>query len=146
MSDLKEILQRLPQAFLCRVIDRIVEIEKGKKAVGLKEVSIGEPYFSGSLPSDPVMPGVFILEALAQIGGVAFQSSSEKEEQTMPLLARIEGFRLRGNVTPGDQLILEAEVIHAFSHLARVRVSARGEGKIVAEGMLILAKGSPMDE
>jgi 3-hydroxyacyl-[acyl-carrier-protein] dehydratase len=140
MSELKEILENLPHAFPFRMIDRILKIEKGKKAIALKNVSIDEPYFLGHFQNNPVMPGVLILEAMAQTGGLAFQSSFEKEEEGIPVLARIEEFRLRRRVIPGDQIIIEAEVLHVFSNLAKVKILARVRGEPVAEGTLVLAK------
>jgi 3-hydroxyacyl-[acyl-carrier-protein] dehydratase len=137
-----DILQRLPHAFPFRMIDRILEIEEGKKAIALKNVSIDEPHFSGHFPNEPVMPGVLILEAMAQTGGLAFQSSFEKDEKWIPVLAGIEEFRLKKRVIPGDQLIMEAEVLHVFSKLAKIRILARVRGETVAEGTLILAKNS----
>jgi 3-hydroxyacyl-[acyl-carrier-protein] dehydratase len=123
------------------MIDRILEIEKGRKAIALKNVSIDEPHFLGHFQNDPAMPGVLILEAMAQTGGLAFQSSFEKEEEGIPVLARIEEFRLKRRVIPGDQLVIEAEVIRIFSDLAKVKVQAKVGGDSVAEGMFILAKG-----
>jgi 3-hydroxyacyl-[acyl-carrier-protein] dehydratase len=122
------------------MIDRILEIEPGKKAVALKNVSVDELHFSGHFPADPVMPGILILEALAQTGGLAFHSQDETEGGGIPFLAGIEEFRLKGKVIPGDRLILEAEVIRVFSNLAIVRVLARAGDEPVAEGTLILAK------
>jgi len=139
MIDSDEILKKLPHRFPFRMIDRILEIDPGKRAIALKNVSMDEPYFLGHFPKEPVMPGVLILEALAQTGGVAFQSSFEGEER-MPFLARIDEFRLKRKVVPGDQIILEAEILHVFSHLAKVKVLARVGGETVAEGMLVLAK------
>jgi 3-hydroxyacyl-[acyl-carrier-protein] dehydratase len=141
MIDLDEILRKLPHAFPFRMIDRILEIEKGKRVIALKNVSIDEPHFLGHFQNDPAMPGVLILEAMAQTGGLAFRSSFEKGEEGIPVLARIEEFRLKRRVMPGDQIIIEAEVLHIFSNLAKVKVLARVEGEPVAEGMLILAKG-----
>src|SRR4030042_2329712 len=135
--ELKEILKNLPHAFPFRMIDRILEIEPGKRVVALKNVSVDEPYFSGHFPDDPIMPGVMILEALAQTGGLAFHSSLEKEEG-VPFLAKIDEFRLKRKVIPGDQLVLEAGVKQVFSNLARVKVRARVGEEVVAEGMLIL--------
>jgi 3-hydroxyacyl-[acyl-carrier-protein] dehydratase len=141
MVELNELLLKVPHAFPFRMIDRILEIEKGKKAIALKNVSIDEPYFSGHFPNDPVMPGVLILEAMAQTGGLAFESSFEKGEEGIPVLARIEEFRLKKRVTPGDQIIIEAEILHVFSNLAKVKVLAKAGGEIVAEGTLVLARG-----
>jgi 3-hydroxyacyl-[acyl-carrier-protein] dehydratase len=141
MMDIDEISKNLPHAFPLRMIDRVLEIEKGKKAIALKNVSIDEPYFLGHFENDPVMPGVLILEAMAQTGGLAFQSSFEKGEEGIPVLARIEEFRWKRGVIPGDQIIIEAEVLHVFSNLAKVKVLARAGEEIIAEGTLVLAKG-----
>ena len=145
MSEMNDVLERLPHAFPFRMIDRVLQIEKGRKAIALKNVSIDEPYFLGHFPKEPILPGVLIVEAMAQTGGLAFESSFEKEEERIPVLARIEEFRLKRKVIPGDQLIIEAEVLHVFSGMAKVKVLARVEGDIVAEGMLVLAK-RPADE
>ena len=139
--DFDEILKNLPHAFPFRMIDRILEIEPGKRVVALKNVSVDEPYFSGHFPDDPIMPGVMILEALAQTGGLAFHSSDESEKEGVPFLARVDEFRLKGKVIPGDHIFLEAEVQQVFSNLARVKVRARVGEEIVAEGVLILAVG-----
>jgi 3-hydroxyacyl-[acyl-carrier-protein] dehydratase len=140
MVDKDEILRNLPHSFPFRMIDRVLEIEKGKKAITLKNVSIDEPYFSVHFQNDPVMPGVLILEAMAQTGGLAFQSSFEREEEGIPVLARVEEFRLKKRVIPGDQLTIAAEVLHIFSNLAKVKVLARVEEEWVAEGMFFFAK------
>jgi 3-hydroxyacyl-[acyl-carrier-protein] dehydratase len=121
------------------MIDRILEIEPGKKAIALKNVSVDEFQFSGDFSREPVIPGILILEALAQTGGLAFHSQ-EETEGGVPFLARIEEFQLKGKAIPGDQLILEAEVLRVFSNLAMVRVQARIGDEPVAEGTLILAK------
>jgi 3-hydroxyacyl-[acyl-carrier-protein] dehydratase len=140
--DFDEILRKVPHAFPFRMIDRVLDIEKGKRAIALKNVSNDEPYFLGHFPKEPTLPGVLILEAMAQTGGLAFESSFEKEEKEVPVLARIEEFRLKKRVIPGDQLIIEAEVLHIFSNLAKVKVLARVGEETVAEGTLVLAKGS----
>lgn len=140
MMDFDEILRSLPHAFPFRMIDRILDIEKGKRAIALKNVSMDEPYFLGHFPKEPMMPGVLILEATAQTGGLAFESSFEKGEEGVPILARIEEFRLKKRVIPGDQLIIEAEVLHIFSNLAKVKVLAKVGQETVAEGTLVLAR------
>jgi len=125
------------------MIDRILEVDPGKKAVALKNVSIDEPNFIGHFPNEPMMPGVLILEALAQTGGLAFHSLDEAEKEGVPVLAKVEEFRFKKKVVPGDQIILEAEVLHIFSGLAKVKVLARVGEETVAEGLLVLAK-SPL--
>ena len=138
--DFDEILRSLPHSFPFRMIDRILDIEKGKRAIALKNVSMDEPYFLGHFPKEPMMPGVLILEAMAQTGGLAFESSFEKGEEGIPVLAKIEEFRLKKRVIPGDQLIIEAEVLHIFSNLAKVKVLAKVAEETVAEGTFVLAK------
>jgi 3-hydroxyacyl-[acyl-carrier-protein] dehydratase len=144
MGNLEEILRKLPHAFPFRMIDRVLQIEPGKKATTLKNVSVDEPFLRGHFPREPVMPAVLILEAMAQTGGIAFHSLSEPEESGMPYLARVEEFRSKKTVIPGDQVILIAEIQHTFSNLAKVKVYAQVEREIVAEGVLVLAKGPPM--
>ena len=142
MMDFDEILRSLPHAFPFRMIDRILDIEKGKRAIALKNVSMDEPYFLGHFPKEPILPGVLILEAMAQTGGLAFESFFEKGEEGVPVLASIEEFRLKRRVIPGDQLIIEAEVLRIFSNLAKVKVLAKVKEETVAEGTFVLAKGS----
>jgi len=137
-----EILQRLPHSFPFRMIDRILKVEPGKRAIAVKNVSVDDPFLDGHFPKNPVLPWVLIVEAMAQTAGIASLPSSEKEEEGVPFLARIEEFRLKRNVVPGDQMTLEAEVLHLFSNLAKVKVLAKVSEEVVAEGTLILAKGS----
>jgi len=145
MANKDDILKNLPHIFPFRMIDRILEIEPGKRAVALKNVSIDEPYLQGHFPKEPVMPSILILEALAQTGGIAFHSSFEKEEGGVPFLARIDEFRMKKEVSPSDQVILEAEILLIFSNLAKVKVQAKVGGEIVAEGVLVLAKGPSLE-
>jgi 3-hydroxyacyl-[acyl-carrier-protein] dehydratase len=140
MMDFDEILRSLPHAFPFRVIDRILDIEKGKRAIALKNVSMDEPYFLGHFPKEPMMPGVLILEAMAQTGGLAFESSFEKGEEGVAVLASVEEFRVKKRVIPGDQLIIEAEVLRIFSNLAKVKGLAKVGEEPVAEGTFVLAR------
>jgi 3-hydroxyacyl-[acyl-carrier-protein] dehydratase len=142
MKDFDEILRSLPHAFPFRMIDRILDIEKGKRAMALKNVSMNEPYFLGHFPKEPILPGVLILEAMAQTGGLAFESSFEKGEEGVPVLASVEEFRVKKKVIPGNQLIIEAKILRIFSNLAKVKALAKVGEETVAEGTLVLAKGS----
>ncbi len=122
------------------MIDRILHIERGKRATALKNVSMDEPYFLGHFPKEPILPGVLILEAMAQTGGLAFESSFEKGDEGVPVLASVEEFRVKKSVIPGDQLIIEAEVLRIFSNLAKVKVLAKVKDETVAEGDFVLAR------
>jgi 3-hydroxyacyl-[acyl-carrier-protein] dehydratase len=143
MLNKDDIFGNLPHAFPFRMIDRVLEIEPGKKALAVKNVSLDEPFFQGHFPKEPVMPGILLVEALAQTAGLAFHSSFEKRDEGVPFLARVDEFRLKRKVVPGDQIILEAEIIHIFSNLAKVKVLARVGEEIAAEATLVLAKGPP---
>ena len=140
-----EISGRLPHAFPFRMIDRILQIEPGKKVVAIKNVSFDEPFLQGRFLKEPFMPIVLILEAMAQTGGIAFHSLSGTGESGVPFLAGVDEFRLKKKVVPGDQMVLDAEILHTFSHLAKVRVTVQVGEETVAEGTLVLAKGPPMD-
>jgi 3-hydroxyacyl-[acyl-carrier-protein] dehydratase len=140
MMDKSEIFQSLSHSFPFRMIDRVLQIEPGKKAIAMKTVSLDEPFVQGHFQKEPIMPGVLILEALAQAAGLAFHSSFEKEETGIPVLAGVDEFRLKRKVIPGDRITLEAEILRIFSHLAKVKVLAKVEGETVAEGILVLAK------
>jgi 3-hydroxyacyl-[acyl-carrier-protein] dehydratase len=110
--------------------------------MALKNVSMNEPYFLGRFPKEPILPGVLILEAMAQTGGLAFESSFEKGEEGVPVLASVEEFRVKKKVIPGNQLIIEAKILRIFSNLAKVKALAKVGEETVAEGTLVLAKGS----
>lgn len=138
--DLSELFMNLPHGYPFRMIDRILEVEPGRRAVAIKNVSLDEPFLQGHFPREPVMPSLLILEALAQTGGIAFLSSLQGEG--VPYLAKVETFRIDGEVLPGDSLILEAEIEHVFSNLAKVKVRARVGEQKVAEGVMVLAKGA----
>lgn len=108
MLDINEIMQILPHRYPFLLVDRITEMEPGKRIVGLKNVTINEPFFTGHFPGHPVMPGVLIIEAMAQVGGVlAYLSSDEATRNKVTYFMGIDNARFRKPVTPGDQLRLE---------------------------------------
>jgi len=113
MLDINDILQYLPHRYPFLLIDRVTEFETGKKLIGFKNVTYNEPYFSGHFPQKPVMPGVLIIEALAQATGIlAFKSSDRKaEDNKLYYLVGIDKVRFKRPVGPGDQLQLEASVV-----------------------------------
>src|SRR5690606_34357768 len=110
MLEAFEIFRRLPHRFPMLMVDRVVELEPGKRAVGIKCVSINEPFFDGHYPGRPIMPGVLILEAMAQVGGLALAPDGSAETR-VPLFAAVEKAKFRRLVVPGDQLRIVSEVI-----------------------------------
>lgn len=136
--DVMQIQEILPHRYPFLLVDRIVELEVGKRAVGLKNVTINEPFFQGHFPSYPVMPGVLIVEALAQVGAVAVLSIEENKGK-IGLLAGVDGFRFKEQVKPGDTLELEVELTRLRGSIGKGHGIARVAGKVVAEGELMFA-------
>jgi len=135
--DILEIMQVLPHRYPLLLVDRILEIELGKRIVGLKNVSINEPYFQGHFPGFPLMPGVYILEALAQVGGILMIKSLDLEVGKYAVVfAGIDDARFKRPVYPGDQLILELEVISLKKSLSKMKGTAKVDNQVVAEAIL----------
>ena len=135
--DILEIMQVLPHRYPLLLVDRILEMELGKKIVGLKNVSINEPYFQGHFPGFPLMPGVYILEALAQVGGILMIKSLDLEVGKYAVVfAGIDDARFKKPVYPGDQLILELEVITLKKSLSKMKGTAKVDDQVVAEAIL----------
>lgn len=135
--DILEIMQVLPHRYPLLLVDRILEIELGKRIVGLKNVSINEPYFQGHFPGFPLMPGVYILEALAQVGGILMIKSLDLEVGKYAIVfAGIDDARFKRPVYPGDQLILELEVISLKKSLSKMKGTAKVDNQVVAEAIL----------
>ncbi|MCL6456857.1 MAG: 3-hydroxyacyl-ACP dehydratase FabZ [Gorillibacterium sp.] len=138
MYDVNEVQKILPHRYPFLLVDRILEVEEGKRAVGLKNVTINEPFFQGHFPGYPVMPGVLITEALAQVGAVAILKA-EANKNKLGLLAGIDNFRFRGQVFPGDTLILEMTVTRMKGSIGKGHGIAKVGDRIVAEGDLMFA-------
>jgi 3-hydroxyacyl-[acyl-carrier-protein] dehydratase len=135
--DILEIMQVLPHRYPLLLVDRILEIELGKRIVGLKNVSINEPYFQGHFPGFPLMPGVYILEALAQVGGILMIKSLDLEIGKYAIVfAGIDDARFKRPVYPGDQLILELDVISLKKSLSKMKGTAKVDDQVVAEAIL----------
>jgi 3-hydroxyacyl-[acyl-carrier-protein] dehydratase len=135
-----QIQQIIPHRYPFLLVDRIVELEEGKRAVGIKAVSIDEPFFLGHFPGFPVMPGVLIAEALAQVGAVAVMRDPDFRDR-IPFLAGLDEFRFRRQVIPGDQLRLEVTLSRLRRMAGRGHGTATVEGELAAEGAIMFVMG-----
>lgn len=138
MLDINEIKKIIPQRSPFLLIDRIDELEPGKRAVGKKCVSYNEPYFTGHFPEEPVMPGVLILEALAQVGAVVCLSLEENKGKNA-YFGGVNKARFRNKVIPGDVMTLEVELIKSKGNIGVATAKAFDGKKIFAEAELIFA-------
>jgi len=129
--DILEIQSILPHRYPFLLIDRILEIERRKKIVALKNVTINEPFFTGHFPGNPIMPGVLTVEAMAQAGATLLLTEMENRNNKLVVFTGIERARFRRPVVPGDQLRIEVEV------LAWRRIAGRMDGKVFVEGKLV---------
>ena len=136
-----EIYRRLPHRFPMLMVDRILEVVPGERAVGLKCVSVNEPQFPGHYPQAPIMPGVLIVEAMAQVAGLAVLVEDKKD--WLPLLAGIEKARFRRPVRPGDQMRIESQVLRGRATAAKVASVATVDGSVVAEAELLFSVVPP---
>ncbi|MCG7315705.1 3-hydroxyacyl-ACP dehydratase FabZ [Brevibacillus laterosporus] len=136
--DAVQIQEIIPHRYPFLLVDRIVEIEYGKRSVGLKNVTINEPFFQGHFPGYPVMPGVLIVEALAQVGAVAILGKEENKGK-LAFFAGIDNFRFKEQVTPGDTLVLEVEMTRVRGTVGKGNAVARVGEKVVAEGEIMFA-------
>lgn len=132
MLDVEQIRACLPHRFPMLLVDRILEIEPGKRAVGIKNVTINEDFFNGHFPSQAIMPGVLIIEAMAQVGGVLMLSAPGLRD-TIPVIARIDNVRFRRPVVPGDTLKTEVNVVYFRNRVGKVTMVGQVDGEIVAE-------------
>jgi 3-hydroxyacyl-[acyl-carrier-protein] dehydratase len=144
--DIHKILKKLPHRYPFLLVDRVVEFERDKRIKALKNVSINEPFFAGHFPSRPVMPGVLMLEALAQTAALlSFESmDGDRDEDTVVYFVGIDGARFKRVVEPGDQLILEASIdrVKAGIYKYKTRASVDGVTAVEAELMCTMRKVS----
>ncbi len=136
--DINKILSVLPHRYPFLLVDRLTDLVPGEKAAGLKNVTINEPFFQGHFPGEPVMPGVLIVESLAQVGAVAILSMPENEDK-LALFTGINNFRFKQMVKPGDQLELVVSLTGMRRNLGKGEAEAMVNGKIVASGELWFA-------
>ena len=138
LLDTQALLKVLPHRYPFLLVDRILEVEPGKRIVGLKNVTANEPQFMGHFPERPIMPGVLIVEAMAQVGAVLMLQMPENRGR-LALLAGIDNTRFRQVVGPGDQLVMEVTVLKLRGAFGKVAAQARVDGKVVTEGELLFS-------
>jgi beta-hydroxyacyl-ACP dehydratase FabZ len=140
MIDVREIMEIMPHRYPFLLVDRIESLKEGEEIVGLKNVTINEPFFAGHFPGNPIMPGVLIIEAMAQVGGVlAFHSSPKEWAGSLVYFMGIDKVRFRKPVVPGDQLRLKLTTIRQKQRVFKMRGEAFVEDVLVAEAELMAA-------
>ena len=139
--DIHQIMQQIPHRYPFLLIDRITSCIPGESITALKNVSMNEPYFTGHFPIRPVMPGVLIIEAMAQATGIlAFQTvGSAPDENTLYVFAGIDKARFKRPVSPGDQIIIEATLVKRRSSIWKFEATAKVDGQVVASAELMCA-------
>lgn len=140
MLDTKAIMDIIPHRYPFLLIDRIEELEVGKRAVGIKNVTMNEYFFQGHFPQEPVMPGVLIVESLAQVGAVALLALEENKGK-IAYFGGIDKVRFKKKVVPGDTLRLEIEIIKQKGPIGIGKAVATVNGQLVVEGELMFAIG-----
>ncbi len=141
--DIQAILRRLPHRYPFLLVDRVLEFVPGERILALKNVTMNEPFFQGHFPSQPVMPGVLIVEALAQAGGIlACEMRGAEHQGDIVYFMGMDQVRFRRPVVPGDQLLLEARVTKMRSRAAKMSGRARVGDRLVAEAELMASFGS----
>ncbi|MEW5909395.1 MAG: 3-hydroxyacyl-ACP dehydratase FabZ [Thermodesulfobacteriota bacterium] len=140
--DIQKIMELLPHRYPFLLIDRILEIVPGERATALKNVTINEPFFQGHFPNKPIMPGVLIVEAMGQAGGVlAFESVAEDRRGSLIYFMGMDNVRFRKPVVPGDQLVITVEILNLRSKAIKMAGTASVNGVRVAEAELLASIG-----
>lgn len=139
--DINEIMRHLPHRYPFLLVDRVLECNAGKNIVALKNVTMNEPHFPGHFPHHPVMPGVLILEALAQAAAILSYVTEQKvpDESSVVYFAGIDGARFKKPVVPGDQLILKVEILRNMRGIWKYKTTAEVDGSVAAEAEMMAA-------
>jgi 3-hydroxyacyl-[acyl-carrier-protein] dehydratase len=136
--DISKVMELLPHRYPFLLVDRVVEIEQGKSLSAIKNVSINEPFFQGHFPNQPIMPGVLILEAMAQATGLlAFSDMGDAHRTKLYMLVGIDKARFRGQVVPGDQLVLNISLKRNMRGIGMYQCQALVDGEVVAEAEMM---------
>ncbi len=138
MLDVKQIQEIIPHRYPFLLVDKIIDIEYGKKAIGIKNVTVNEPFFQGHFPGNPIMPGVLIVEAMAQVGAVSILGM-EANKGKLAVFAGIDGVRFRRQVVPGDTLRMEVEMIAFKRGIGKAKAQAYVGEDLAASGELTFA-------
>jgi len=142
VADIQAIMNYLPHRYPFLLVDRVLEIVPGEKIVALKNVTMNEPFFQGHFPGTPIMPGVLIIEAMAQAGGVLFSSEQKKEKHgSLFYFMGMDNVKFRKPVVPGDQIIFEVKIIRQRPKVVKMAGIATVDQKIVAEAELMATIG-----
>jgi 3-hydroxyacyl-[acyl-carrier-protein] dehydratase len=143
--DVRRIAELLPHRYPFLLVDRVIALEPGKRITAIKNVTINEPFFQGHFPGNPVMPGVLILEAMAQAYGILVQLSAQQVPETKPLyyLVKIDKARFSKIVRPGDQLQLEVEQKRMVMRMGQFVCQAKVDGEVVASAEMLCAERAP---
>ena len=140
--DINEIQKILPHRPPFLLVDRIIELDPMKSATGIKNVTMMEPHFRGHFPGNPIMPGVLILEAMAQVGGLAMLYPQENRGK-LALFGAMENVKFKRQVVPGDQLIMKAELIKIKGLFGKIQAHAYVDGQLAAQGEFTFALKDP---
>ncbi|QHE53771.1 3-hydroxyacyl-ACP dehydratase FabZ [Pontibacillus sp. HMF3514] len=145
MLDIQDIQEIIPHRYPFLLVDQVTELEEGQRAVGKKNVTINEPFFQGHFPSYAVMPGVLVVEALAQVGAVAMLKKEENRGR-LAFFTGIDKCRFKRQVVPGDTLTLEVEIIRAKASIGKGKAKATVDGELVCEAEIMFALGEKEEE
>jgi len=141
VADIQAIMDYMPHRYPFLLVDRVLEIVPGEKIVALKNVTANEPFFQGHFPGNPIMPGVLIVEAMAQAGGILFSSQLKKKHGRLFYFMGMDKVKFRKIVVPGDQIMLEVKIIRQRSKAVKMAGIAYVDQKVVAEAEIMATIG-----